>query len=113
MTFFSTGFSLSFYLTPILLDLSLVVSLTPGLGAAHVYGIFNLAYSIGAFIGPIIAGQLIQTLQIRRGWVAICIISSGLSILLTPAVIFFVGGPLRSGKKVELEESVQKVEQEV
>ncbi|KAI5475475.1 MFS multidrug transporter [Pseudohyphozyma bogoriensis] len=96
------GFSMSMFLTPVTHDLSIVVSQTPGLPATAAYGMFNMAFSLGAFIGPIIAGQVINALEIRRGWILLCALSSGLSAVLLPPAIVWLGGPLKRGKKDEV-----------
>ena len=45
------GASFGFWLPPIMQDLSSGLETIPGLGFAHVYGAFNGAFSVGAFIG--------------------------------------------------------------
>lgn len=56
------GVGLSASLTPILQDLASVVHTIPGLSSGHVYSTFNGAFSLGAFVGPIIVGQLFGAL---------------------------------------------------
>lgn len=89
------GISMSFFLTPTMQDLSMIVNLTPGLPATACYGMLNMADSIGAFIGPIVGGQLIESLGIRKGWIALCAVTSALALALVPAVVLFLGGDLR------------------
>ncbi|KAM0748071.1 MFS general substrate transporter [Meredithblackwellia eburnea MCA 4105] len=97
------GFSLSFFLTPTMQDLSVVVALTPGLPSTAAYGCFNMMYSIGAFVGPIIGGQLIGALEIRKGWIALCVLSSGLATAILPALVLFLGGDLQWRRKKPVE----------
>ena len=83
-----------------------------------------MCYSIGAFIGeshpdfvkvrlltparlnkgPIMAGQLIQGLEIRNGWIVMCCLSSLLSIFVLPSVVLYLGGPLKSRRRKEPDE---------
>ncbi|SCZ90569.1 BZ3500_MvSof-1268-A1-R1_Chr9g10882 [Microbotryum saponariae] len=86
------GFALSFFLTPVTQDLSVVVQNTPGLPSTYAYGAFNMMYSIGSFIGPIITGQIIEGLGIRKGWIVTAIICAVLSAVLTPFTVIYVGG---------------------
>jgi hypothetical protein len=49
-------------------------------------------------------GQIIEALEIRKGWVTMCILCSGLSALLLPLVVVYMGGPFRlrrTGKQEE------------
>lgn len=108
------GVSMSFFLTPTMQDLSVIVALTPSLPSTACYGMFNMCYSIGAFIGPIVGGQLIEALGIRKGWIALCALTSGLSIALLPAVVLYLGGDLkRNRQKKTLEEGSAPVQEEV
>ncbi|KAK4704865.1 hypothetical protein P7C70_g1339, partial [Phenoliferia sp. Uapishka_3] len=102
------GFSLSFFLTPTMQDLSIVVASTPGLPASAAYGCFNMMYSVGAFIGPIIAGNLIEGLGIRKGWIVMCCLSSGLAIMCWPLVVLHLGGPLK-GRQNRVESDVEEI----
>lgn len=57
-----------------------------------------MCYSIGSFVGPIACGQMIESLGVRTGWMAMCVLCAGLSAVLLPAVVTFVGGPLKQDK---------------
>ncbi|POW16870.1 hypothetical protein PSTT_01029, partial [Puccinia striiformis] len=48
-----TGLFIMGIAAPIMQDLAEVVKVTPGLGYAHVYGIFNMIYSTGSLVGPL------------------------------------------------------------
>ncbi|KAJ8294725.1 putative MFS-type transporter C18.02 [Rhodotorula toruloides] len=101
------GLSISCFITPSTVDLSLVASSHTSITTAHTFAIFNLAFSIGALVGPIIAGQILSGLGVRKGWVALTVLSAGLSAVFVPPVLAFVGGPLRRGsgrKDVQVEE---------
>ncbi|BGP39370.1 hypothetical protein JCM10449v2_003308 [Rhodotorula kratochvilovae] len=78
------GVSVSFFITPTTVDFSIVAADTPSISTAHVFGAFNLAYSLGALIGPIIAGQILSAVGTRRGWLALCVLSAGLTALMLP-----------------------------
>ncbi|KAF8973801.1 major facilitator superfamily domain-containing protein [Flammula alnicola] len=55
----------------------------------HVYGAFNLAYGIGTSIGPIVGGQIYD--HLRRGWMALCLLATGLLAFCFVLAICFVG----------------------
>lgn len=57
--------------SPLLTELSAVSRSIEGVGYAHVYGCFNLAYGIGTSVGPILCGQIYDT--VRHGWTVISI----------------------------------------
>ncbi|GAA5935477.1 hypothetical protein JCM1841_003906 [Sporobolomyces salmonicolor] len=86
------GLAISFFLTPVTVDLNLVAADTPGLTTPHVFGAFNLAFSIGSFIGPIIAGQVIAAVEIARAWVILAILSAALSVATLPFIFLYIGG---------------------
>ncbi|KAM0755934.1 MFS general substrate transporter [Meredithblackwellia eburnea MCA 4105] len=89
------GFAISFLLAPIMQDLSIVVNLTPGLPSTAAYGTFNMAYSVGAFVGPIVGGQVLGSLGIRKGWMVVCILSAVLVALSLLPTALYLGGSLR------------------
>ncbi|BGO98782.1 hypothetical protein JCM10021v2_002443 [Rhodotorula toruloides] len=92
------GLSISCFITPSTVDLSLVASSHTSITTAHTFAIFNLAFSIGALVGPIIAGQILSGLGVRKGWVALTVLSAGLSAVFVPPVLVYVGGPLKLGR---------------
>lgn len=74
---------------PIMQDLAIVVKITPGLGFAHVYGIFNMVYSTGAMVGPLCVGRLLQSTGIQNGWQIMSLIVTGLcAACIIPAYLF-------------------------
>ncbi|GAA5829780.1 hypothetical protein JCM11251_007876 [Rhodosporidiobolus azoricus] len=95
------GISVSLFLTPVTVDLSICASESPILQTAHVFGTFNMAFSIGSFIGPIIAGQIISAVQIKRAWIILASLAAALSALALPAVVLWVGGRLKIEKTKE------------
>jgi len=76
-----TGLLLMGLAAPISQDLAEVVKATPGLGFAHVYGIFNLAFSVGALVGPLCVGALLQHKGIAHGWQIACFLAVALFVL--------------------------------
>jgi len=63
-----TGLFIMGIAAPIMQDLAEVVKVTPGLGYAHVYGIFNMVYSIGALVGPLCVGGVMERTGVEKGW---------------------------------------------
>ncbi|GAA5976189.1 hypothetical protein JCM11641_001076 [Rhodosporidiobolus odoratus] len=88
------GISVSFFLTPVTVDLAICAAETPSIHTAQVFGMFNLAFSIGSFVGPIIGGQILAAVSTRKAWAIIASIAAGLTALALPLVVLFVGGRL-------------------
>ncbi|GAA5855560.1 hypothetical protein JCM9279_005121 [Rhodotorula babjevae] len=86
------GTALALFGTPVLIYLSIVASDTPSISTAHVFCASNLFYSVGALIGPIIAGQILSAVGTTRGWMALAILSAALSCVVVPPILLFVGG---------------------
>ncbi|GAA5859798.1 hypothetical protein JCM8547_007033 [Rhodosporidiobolus lusitaniae] len=100
------GISISCFITPVTVDLSICAADTNGaMQTAHVFAMFNMSFSIGSFIGPIVGGQIINAVQIRTGWLALAIMATGLTALTLPLVVIWVGGKLTWGKKGVKEEA--------
>lgn len=67
------------------------------------------AFSIGSFIGPIIAGQLFDGLGTQKGWLVMLCVCVAISVAVLPFVIAYTGAqePLwkrKNGGKVVVEE---------
>jgi len=77
---------------PIMQDLATIAKITPGLGFAHVYGIFNMIYSTGAMVGPLCVGGLLEQSGIQHGWQIMSLIVTGLSAACIVPAYFFIGG---------------------
>ncbi|KAI6005059.1 MFS general substrate transporter [Pisolithus orientalis] len=75
---------------PVTSELAAVSRNMEGVGYAHVYGAFNLAFGIGTAVGPVIGGQIYD--HVRRGWVAICVITVAL-IMMCIILAFCYTGP--------------------
>lgn len=88
---FIEGFALSFFLTPVASDLFTVADAIPR-GGAWVMALFNASFSIGTFIGPIVAGQVIAAAGILKAWWVIALVCAVIALVACPLVYFFVGG---------------------
>ncbi|GAA6036084.1 hypothetical protein JCM8097_006605 [Rhodosporidiobolus ruineniae] len=99
------GIGVACFLTPVTVDLAICASEAAGLQTAHVFGTFNLSFSIGSFIGPIIGGQIINATGIRKAWIILCAISSALSAVSVPPIVLYVGG--RLGRKKDAVEGAR------
>ncbi|KAF9302292.1 hypothetical protein BGZ74_005558 [Mortierella antarctica] len=76
-------------LTPILGELSAVVRTTgSGDGFARAYAMFNMAFSIGILVGPVICGIVYE----RHGFRAITCVMAGTLFIATPVVLLWIGG---------------------
>ncbi|GAA5865619.1 hypothetical protein JCM3774_002073 [Rhodotorula dairenensis] len=88
------GIGTAAYITPTTVDLALVAARNPTITTAHVFSLFILAFSVGSLIGPIVGGQIVSGVGVLRGWTAICVLSAGLTALVLPPIVIWVGGPL-------------------
>ncbi|KAL4068371.1 major facilitator superfamily domain-containing protein [Scleroderma yunnanense] len=75
---------------PVTSELASVSRNLPGVGYAHVYGAFNLAFGIGTAVGPVIGGQIYA--HVNHGWTILCCITVGL-IVFCGVLAFFCTGP--------------------
>ncbi|BGP54868.1 hypothetical protein JCM8202_003377 [Rhodotorula sphaerocarpa] len=87
------GVAVSAFITPTTVDLAMVSARVPNVTTAHVFSLFNLAFSVGSLLGPIVGGQLISHTGIETGWIAITSLSAGLTFVLLPAIVIWVGDP--------------------
>ncbi|KAK0200813.1 major facilitator superfamily domain-containing protein [Desarmillaria ectypa] len=76
-------------LSPLTVELASVARSIDGIGYAHVYGTFNLAYGMGTTVGPVVGGQMYD--HISKGWLAICLLATGLLGLSVVVAFFYVG----------------------
>ncbi|PLW31253.1 hypothetical protein PCASD_18069 [Puccinia coronata f. sp. avenae] len=89
-----TGLFIMGIAAPIMQDLAEVVKVTPGLGYAHVYGIFNMIYSTGSLVGPLCVGGVMERTGIERGWRVTSLICTGLcAASIIPAWMFIGNHP--------------------
>ncbi|GAA5989368.1 hypothetical protein JCM5350_005690 [Sporobolomyces pararoseus] len=102
------GIGFSFFLTPITVDLNIVATESAkGITTPHVFGMFNMAFSIGSLVGPIVAGQILSNTSIPRAWTILTILSAGLSSLCLPGIFIWVGGKPRFMQKEKTTSQVE------
>ncbi|PBK69466.1 MFS general substrate transporter [Armillaria solidipes] len=94
LALFITAFACAYFfasgvLSPLTVELASVARSIDGIGYAHVYGAFNLAYGIGTTVGPVVGGQMYD--HINKGWLAICLTAVGLLGLSVVVTLFYVG----------------------
>jgi len=65
------SFFLSGTVSPVMRDFFTVAIEVKGVGFAHVYAIFNMAFAIAAAIGPVIGSNMYDHLS--NGWLAVCV----------------------------------------
>ncbi|KAG0082057.1 hypothetical protein BGZ92_011916 [Podila epicladia] len=76
-------------LTPVLGELSAVVRITgSGDGFARAYAMFNMAFSIGILVGPVVCGIVYE----RLGFRAMTCVMAGTLFIATPVVLLWIGG---------------------
>jgi len=75
--------------SPVTAELAAVAQDIDGVGYAHVYGVFTLAYGIGSTAGPVIGGQIYD--HVKRGWMALCLMAVGLLVVSALLSFFFLG----------------------
>lgn len=85
-------------LTPVLGEISAVVRTTgAGDGFARAYAMFNMAFSIGVLVGPVICGIVYE----RLGFRAICLTMSGSLFLSLPVAALWFGGVEQKQKDLQ------------
>ncbi|KAI0344078.1 MFS general substrate transporter [Trametopsis cervina] len=90
-------------LSPLSAELASIARSHEGVGYAHVYGAFNMAFGVGAALGPIIGGQLYQ--HLRKGWLAISMIAVGLLTVSSVLAFCFTGSIPLSRRLLRQEKS--------
>ncbi|KAM0792095.1 hypothetical protein ACM66B_004799 [Microbotryomycetes sp. NB124-2] len=115
------GVTMAMFITPCTHDLGLVTSKVDGLSSMWSMSAFNLAYSCGAFIGPIMVGQVLQKVGVERGWMIMCIVIPAFTAVVLPLAVMYIGGPLKVRGKwlapgtridAEVEEQQTQVQEE-
>lgn len=85
-------------LTPVLGELSAVVRTTgTGDGFARAYAMFNMAFSIGVLVGPVVCGIVYE----HFGFQAICYTMSGVLLVAMPIVALWFGGAKQKREDIE------------
>ncbi|KAF7437249.1 hypothetical protein PC9H_004086 [Pleurotus ostreatus] len=88
--FVFASFSVSAVISPVTAELATVSRHIKGIGFAHVYGAFNVAYGVGSALGPIVGGQLYDHVK-NYGWTIICIFIAGMLVVGLPLVLWWSG----------------------
>jgi len=83
-TLFTSGL-----VSPLTAELAAVSRSIEGVGYAHVYGSFNLAYGIGTSVGPVVCGQIYDT--VRKGWTVISLLTLGQLVVCLLLSVSFTG----------------------
>ncbi|KAI1293928.1 hypothetical protein EDD11_008350 [Mortierella claussenii] len=88
LTLIGIGLSTSSFIAPILGEISAVVRRTGDKAAyARAFAIFNIAFSFGMLIGPILAGYIYQ----KHGFKWNCIITACILFSFVPMLLFWMG----------------------
>ncbi|EIW86381.1 MFS general substrate transporter [Coniophora puteana RWD-64-598 SS2] len=82
-------FFVSGVVPPVTAELAAVSRKIKGMGFAHVYGAFNLAFGFGTAVGPVMGGQIYD--RARYGWTAVCSITAALIIICILLAFAFTG----------------------
>ncbi|KAG2345268.1 MFS general substrate transporter [Suillus weaverae] len=89
------SFFVSGVVAPVTTELASVSRTMTGVGYAHVYGAFNLAFGIGTAVGPVIGGQIYD--HAKHGWTALCCITAVLIVICITLGFCYTGAnPLLS-----------------
>ncbi|KAF9458764.1 major facilitator superfamily domain-containing protein [Collybia nuda] len=94
LSLFTAAFAIEIFFTsgvisPLIAELAAISREIEGVGYAHIYGAFNLAYGIGSVAGPIAGGQIYD--HAKHGWMALCLLAASLLVVALILSIFFVG----------------------
>ena len=81
---------------PVMVFLATVAKESGGkVRTAHVYGVYNMAFSLAAFVGPIVAGQILQRAGIAPGFKIQIGLTAAMSLGCAPfAWLYMVGQSL-------------------
>jgi len=89
--FFTSG-----VISPLTAELASVSQSIEGVGYAHVYGAFSIAYGVGSAVGPILGGQIYD--HAKHVWAALCLLATGLIVLSLVLAFFYTGADPLSGR---------------
>ncbi|GLB36542.1 putative MFS general substrate transporter [Lyophyllum shimeji] len=89
--FFTSGL-----ISPLTAELAAVSQSIEGVGYAHVYGAFNVAYGVGSAVGPLVGGQIYD--HAKHGWMALCLLAVGLIVSSLVLALFNTGADPLSGR---------------
>ncbi|KZS93243.1 MFS general substrate transporter [Sistotremastrum niveocremeum HHB9708] len=83
------AFLSSSVVSPLTAELASVARTLEGVGYAHVYGSFNLAYGVGSGIGPLLGGQIYD--HVEHGWTVVCALMAGFTLVAAIMAFGFSG----------------------
>ncbi|KAH7914452.1 major facilitator superfamily domain-containing protein [Hygrophoropsis aurantiaca] len=83
------SFFVSGVVAPVTAELAAVSRNIEGVGYAHVYGAFNLAFGIGTAVGPVVGGQIYD--RATHGWTAVCCITAALIVICILLAFCYTG----------------------
>ncbi|KAF8499074.1 MFS general substrate transporter [Russula emetica] len=94
LSFFVASFALenlctSAFVAPITTELALVSRRMPGVGYAHVYGVFNFAVGIGAAVGPVLSGEIFE--RFSKGWTILNLVAVAIITIAVAVTVLFTG----------------------
>ncbi|KAF9975261.1 hypothetical protein BGZ73_001152 [Actinomortierella ambigua] len=88
LTLIGIGAMTSAFIAPVLGEISAVVRRTGDKNAfARAFAIFNMAFSLGMLLGPIVAGYVYGT----HGFKWVCIVCACVLFVFVPVFVFFMG----------------------
>ncbi|EIM91045.1 MFS general substrate transporter [Stereum hirsutum FP-91666 SS1] len=104
LTFFIVSYALkrmfnSSVVSPLTAELASVCRTLDGVGYAHVYGAFNLAYAIGCGLGNLVGGEMYE--RIEKGWLAGNILNMGLVTVSIAIALKYTGNHPLMGRVFE------------
>ncbi|KAH7929365.1 MFS general substrate transporter [Leucogyrophana mollusca] len=83
------SFFVSGVVAPVTAELAAVSRNIQGVGYAHVYGAFNLAFGVGTAVGPVLGGQIYD--RATHGWTAVCCITAALIVICILLAFCYTG----------------------
>lgn len=91
---------------PVMVWLAHVSSTSNGIcGTSHAYGGFNLTFSLAAFVGPIVAGQILETCGVANGFKIQIGITAAISLIMAPLTwIYMVRGRFPVGPGIHADQ---------
>lgn len=89
VSFAFMSFSLAGVVAPLTAELADIGRNIDGVGYAHLYAAYNLAYGAGSTIGPIIGGQIYD--NVEDGWLVVSLFATGIMVTATLAALIYIG----------------------
>ncbi|KAF9426288.1 hypothetical protein BGZ76_002823 [Entomortierella beljakovae] len=106
---FLVGATCATYITPVLGEISAVVRVTgEGDGFARAYAMFNMCFSIGMVVGPILGALVYQ----KSEMIWTCVLVAAIGVIGLPVVLMYMGNKAQKLKDQEQYESDMRNEEE-